>query len=330
MSRTRRFFIRAAIAGSVLALTVPGFAQPATSWPVKPIRFIVGFPAGGAADTVARHLANKLGPALGQPVVVDNKPGAGSTVSAAVAAQAPPDGYTLLLGSASGISTPQHVFKKLAYDPRRDFVPVALFGRLPLLLVVNPAIPAKDLRGVVEHLKASAEPVHYGSFGVGSTSHLAMELLKRSAGAQMTHVPYKGSPQMHGEMLGAQGVSMAIDSIHSTLPLIEAGKLRAIASTGAQRTLLLPQLPTFTEQGHPDISFSGWFGVFAPVGTPDAVVKRLSAEMARAVKLPDLREQLAQIGVEAIHVDGPAAAAFLEMDHALWGEAARIADVQLD
>jgi len=333
MNRTMlKFLIVATIASTLAVLYHPCYAQARqepVAWPTKPIRLVVGFPPGGAGDVTARLIANQLGIALGQQVFVENRPGAGSTLGAAAVAHAAPDGYTLLMGSSSNISIAPHVYRQLPYDPRRDFVPASVFGHVPLTLVVHPSVPAHDLKGLVELLRNAAGSFNYGSFGTGSSSHLGMEMFKHAAGVQMTHVPYKGSTPMLNDLLGGQ-VPVSIDLIQNTQAHIRAATLRPLAISAAQRTPLAPDVPTFVELGYPELVFSAWQGVFLPVRTPDAIVKRLETEISRIVNAAETRARFEQLGIERLEMSGSQTLAFLEKDSVLWGEAARVSGAQLD
>ncbi|WP_431274332.1 Bug family tripartite tricarboxylate transporter substrate binding protein [Variovorax ureilyticus] len=302
-------------------------AQP--TYPTKPLRMVVGYLPGGAADNVARLVANKLGTELGQQVIVDNKPGAGSTLGTAAVAKSAPDGYTLLMGSTTGISSAPHLYKNLPYDPRRDLVPVALVAQMPQVLVVHPSVPATDLRGLVEWIKKGGTPVNYASFGNGTSAHLTMELLKNAAGLDLRHIPYKGSSAALTDVIGGQ-VLVAMDTFQATQPFVQAGKLRAIAMSGKARSSLAPQLPTFAELGYPAMTLGLWFGVFAPADTPRPIVDALTDALTRLMQTPGMRAQLAQQGAEPMLLTGVAARDFLGTDRAQWAEAARVSGARLD
>jgi tripartite-type tricarboxylate transporter receptor subunit TctC len=328
MHHTRRFLILGVIVSSALAASLPSAAQQ-PSWPAKPIRLLVAFPPGGGGDVTARLVANKLGNALGQPVLVENRPGAGGTVGTAEAARAAPDGHTLLLGSASTISIAPHVYTKLTYRPRRDFVPVTLVQQGSQLLAVNPSVPAKDLETLVEVLKASNGSFNYASYGTGTSSHLAMEMFKRAAGVEINHVPYKGSGPAVTDLIGGQ-IPVGMSTFEGIDPHVRTGKLRALAITSPVRSTLAPDVPTFAELGYPALTLSPWYGVFAPAGTPDAVVQKLAAEIRNVVDTPDTRAQFAQLGAEVMLLDGQDARTFLAKDDAHWAEAARLSGAVLD
>jgi tripartite-type tricarboxylate transporter receptor subunit TctC len=303
-------------------------AQSST-YPDRPIRVVVASTPGGATDGAARLLAARLSAEFGQPVVIDNRPGAGGTVGTAAAAQATPDGYTLLMGATTSMSIAPYLYRKLPYDPRRDFVPVALVGRVPQVLVVNPSVPATDLQALIALVKKGGGSIDYATFATGSSAHLTVELLKKAAQLEMTHVPYKGSGAALTGLIGGQ-VPIAMDTLQSVQPLVRSGKLRAIATSAEQRTSLAPELPTFAELGYPALTLSPWYGVFAPAGTPDYIVERLAAAVLRAMGASDMREKLANLGAEPMLLTGPAAHAFLDREAGRWAEAARISGAQLD
>jgi tripartite-type tricarboxylate transporter receptor subunit TctC len=310
-----------------IQLTAVALGQPA--YPTKPIRMIVGYLPGGAADNLARLVANKLGAELGQPVIVDNKSGAGSTLGTAAVAKSAPDGHTLLMGSTTGISSAPHLYKNLGYDPRRDLVPVALVAQMPQVLVVNPSVPATDLRGLIEWIKKGGTPVNYASFGNGTSAHLTMELLKNATGLDLRHIPYKGSSAALTDVIGGE-VLVAMDTFQATQPHVQAGKLRAIAMSGKARSSLAPQLPTFAELGYPAMTLGLWFGVFVPAGTPGAIVDKLTDAITRLMQAPGMQAQLARQGAEPMVLTGTAARDFLDKDRAQWAEAARISGARLD
>jgi tripartite-type tricarboxylate transporter receptor subunit TctC len=290
---------------------------------------VVGFPAGGVTDATARLVGSKLGAALGQPVIVDNKPGAGGTLGTAAVAQAAPDGYTLLMGTTSSVSIAPHIYKKLPYDPGRDLVPIAIVVRVPQLLVVNPAFPARDFKSLIALLKSSPGKYDYASFGNGSSPHLTMELLKRSAGLEVTHVPYKGNAAASSDVIAGQ-VPMLFDTLGQSLAQVQAGKLRALAITTETRFGLAPDVPTFAELGHPQLGLTPWYRVFAPAGTPNAIVGRLAAEIRRGLDTPDTRALLLKQGAELVLLERPAARDFLDRESRQWGEAARLSGARLD
>ncbi|MGO4396317.1 Bug family tripartite tricarboxylate transporter substrate binding protein [Variovorax sp. M-6] len=327
MNRTLRFRILAAMALAPWAtLASSALAEPV--YPIRPIRMVVGYPLGSPIDGSARLVAERLGAALGQPVIVDNKAGFG-TLGTAAAARAAHDGYTLLMGSTTAMAIAPRLYSKLPYDPRRDLVPVALLGRLPQVLVVNPAVPAADLKSLVELMKKSGGTFDYATFGNGSSSHLTMELLKQAARVDLRHIPYKSSVAAISDVIGGQ-VPLGMDVLQSARPHIESGRLHALAISAEARSSVAPDLPTLAELGYPGITLSLWVGVFAPAGTPDAIVQRLAGALKGVMDAPDMQAQLAKHGAEPMFVSGPAAGAFLDRDGARWAEAARVSGVRLD
>ena len=271
-------------------------AQPA-AYPAKPIRLVVPFPPAGPTDVVARLVGQKLSERWGQQGVVENRAGAGGTIGAELVARAPADGYTLLMGSTANMAVNVTLYDKLSYDPVKDFVPVNLAAITPNLLVVNPALPAKNAREFIALAKAKPGTINYASGGSGTPSHLAAELFKTMAGIQMAHIPYKGSIPALTDVIGGQ-VTLMLDSMPSALPLVKSGKLRALAQTGAKRSAAVPDLPTISESGLPGYEVAGWFGFFAPAGTPRDMVNKISAEITLVLNQPDVKDRYALLGAE--------------------------------
>lgn len=285
--------------GTAVAQTVAtGAATAPSPWPGKPIRLVVPFPAGGSVDVTSRALAQKLAEQLGQPVVVDNRPGAGGNIGMDVVAKSPPDGYTLGMGALSTHAVNPALFAKMPFDALKDFAPVSLVVVTPNVLVINPQVlPASDVAGIAAFAKVNPGKVNCASGSNGSAGHLACELFKLQSGAPIAHVPYKGGGPAMTDLLGGQ-VQMMFDNMASALPQIKAGKLKAFAVTTPKRSALAPELPTMTEVGMRDFDVFTWWGVFAPAGTSPDVVKRLSAEIAKALAAPDLREKWLASGAE--------------------------------
>jgi tripartite-type tricarboxylate transporter receptor subunit TctC len=295
ITRMKKAIPRLALAGA--ALLASSFAH-AQAYPVKPVRMIVPFAPGGGVDFTARLVGQKLGAALGQSVVSDNRAGAGGVIGTEIAAKAPADGYTLLLGSAGPLTILPGMMKGLQYDPVRDFAPIALVSSLPFLLVVHPGLPVKTVPDLIAYAKAKPGALNYGTAGNGSTTHLATELFKSMAQIDLVHVPYKGVAPAVADLLGGQVQLMAGD-LSTLMPQVKAGKLRALAVTGAKRSALAPELPTIAESGVAGFEASGWFGVLAPAATPHELVARLNALIARALGENDTRERLAALGGDA-------------------------------
>ncbi|MEO8202800.1 MAG: tripartite tricarboxylate transporter substrate binding protein [Betaproteobacteria bacterium] len=290
---TSRFLAAFALAWCVF---VPAHAQNAP-YPAKPIRLVVPFPPGGPTDVVARIIGQKLTERWGQQVLIENRAGAGGTIGAELVARAAPDGYTLVMGSTANMAVNVTLIEKLSYDPIRDFTPVNLAAITPNLLVVNPSMPAKNVREFIALAKAKPGAINYASGGSGTPSHLAAELFKTMSGVQMNHVPYKGSIPALTDIIGGQ-VSLMFDSMASALPFVKSGKLRALAQTGAKRASAAPDVPTIAESGLPGYEVAGWFGLYAPAGTPRDIVMKLSNEITQILNLPDVKERYALLGAE--------------------------------
>ena len=283
------------LAAMAVLISIDGFAQ---AYPSKPIRMIVPFAPGGGVDFTARLVGQKLGAALGQSVVSDNRAGAAGVIGTELAAKAPADGYTLLLGSAGPLAILPGMSARLAYDPLRDFAPVALASTLPFLLVVHPSLPVKTMAELIAHAKARPGQLNYGTAGNGSTTHLATELFKSMAQVDIVHVPYKGVAPAVADLLGGQVQLMAGD-LSTLMPQVKAGKLRALAVTGAKRSALAPELPTVAEGGVAGFEASGWFGVLAPAATPRALIERLNQTINAGLAQADARERLNALGGDA-------------------------------
>ena len=305
----------------LLALLVSQAAL-AQSWPNRPVRFLVPFAAGaGINDIMARLVGQHLGAGLGQPVVIENRPGAGGIAGTDAAAKAAPDGYTFLMTNVS-LVTSAYLYPKLPYDPQKDFVPVTLVATSPLMLVVNPSVAAQSVQEFVALAKANPGKLTFGSGGVGSTPHLSVELFKSAAGFDAVHVPYKGGAPALNDLMGGQ-LSFMIENMPGTMPFAKQGKLRALAVTSAQRSPLEPALPTMAESGVPGYEVVGWQGLFAVAGTPPEIVARLHAEVAKALRLPEARERLAGLGAEPVGSSPAEFAAFVRAEHARWGRVIR-------
>ena len=268
------------------------------AYPERPIRLVVPVAAGGGNDIVARMIAQKMTESWRRQVVVDNRPGAATAIGAEIVARALPDGYTLMLVSVS-FAINASVATRLPFDSVRDFAPVALAARVPQILVVHPALPAKSVSDLIALAKQRPGEINYASAGSGSSTHLAMELLLDKAGIALNHVPYKGTAPGMTDLLAGQ-VQVMFDAIPPSLPHIKSGRIRPIAIGSVERSPSMPDLPTVAESGVPGYAFTSWFGIFAPAGTPRALIDRLNREIVRIVRLPDIRERLLVMGVEPI------------------------------
>jgi tripartite-type tricarboxylate transporter receptor subunit TctC len=308
MSLQRRSLILA-----LTAATLPGaHAQPAP-WPNKPIRYIVPFAAGGTTDILARVVGEKLGLALGQTIVVDNKAGQGGSAGAAELARAAPDGYTIGGGTISSHAINASLYEKLPYDPVTSFEPITMYVTLPNVLVVHPSVPASSLREFIALLKANPEKYSFGSAGVGTSQHISGELFNSLAGVKMQHIPYRGSGPMIPELLGGT-LLVAVDNITTVIQHIKSGKLRALAVTTAQRSGVAPEVPTMAESGLTGYELSSWQAVFAPAGTPRPIIDRLYAEIGRILKMPDVAKRLTDLGLEISGMPPAELAALIKAD----------------
>jgi len=280
----------------LLFALAPAFAW-AQDYPHKAVRMVVGFPPGGGTDVVARILAPKLSELLGQPVVIENRPGATGTMAAAMVAKSPPDGYTIMMGHVSVNAIAPSLFANLQYDVIRDFAPVAIAASVPHFVVVHPTVPATSLRELIAYLKTQGNRLSFPSAGNGSMPHLAGEIFKSLAGVELVHVPYKGSGQSMQDLLGGQHV-VAFDTMPASAPHVRSGRLRALAVSSASRLPAFPDIPTAEEAGLPGYRITTWYGVFAPAGTPAAIVNRLHADAVKAMQSPPTRSQLEGIGAD--------------------------------
>ena len=291
----RRRTVLQALGASAASIALPALAQPA--WPSRPIRYIVPFAPGGTTDILGRVVGEKLGPILGQTIVIENKPGQGGSVGAAELARAAPDGHTIGGGTISSHAINATLYDKLPYDPVTSFAPITMYATQPNVLLVHPSVPAATLREFIALLKASPGKYVYGSAGNGTSQHISGELFKAMAGVQMQHVPYRGSGQMVPELLGGT-LPVAFDNIATGIPHMKTGKLRALAVTTARRSSVAPDVPTMAESGLTGYELSSWQAVFAPAGTPPAVVERLYTEIGRILKMPDVAKRLGDLGLD--------------------------------
>ncbi|WP_382153378.1 Bug family tripartite tricarboxylate transporter substrate binding protein [Hydrogenophaga sp. ANAO-22] len=298
MQNARPIPRRLVLQGVALAAAMTVTGTMAQAWPNRPITLIVPFPAGGTTDVLARALGERLQQSLGQPVVIESKPGAGATIGADFVAKAKPDGYTLLVGAVHHtIAT--SVYKKLPYDFQKDLAPLTTIAMVPNVLVVNAATPAKSVNELVALLKAEPARANYGSNGNGTAQHLIGTQFQNNTGARLTHIAYKGSGPLATDLLGGQ-ILLSFDTITPVLPHIKAGKLRPLAVTTATRSPALPDVPTLDEAGLKGFNIGTWFGVLAPVATPKDIQARLSSEMVKIIKSPEFRQRMADIGADPI------------------------------
>jgi tripartite-type tricarboxylate transporter receptor subunit TctC len=314
------------LAALLAALAGAAVAQP---YPAKPIRVIVPFAPGGNVDITARLVAPGLTEALGQPVVIENKPGAGGTIGADAVAKAAPDGYTLLMGSNSTFSVAPSLYPKNPYNPLSDFAPVAMIASAPFVLVTNPGVAAKDARELVALAKASPGKLTMSSAGTGSSNHLVGELFQEISGARFTHVPYKGSGQALTDLMGGQ-VNLHFDQITSAASHIQAGKLKALMVTAPQRVPMLPDVPTAAEAGYPSFEATNVTGLIAPAGTPREVVEKLNAAVQKVIAQPAVRAKFAEIGAQTTGGTPDQFAAYIREDLAKWTRIVKEANVKVE
>lgn len=318
----------AACVFGALAMLGPavGFTQ---TYPAKPIRMMVPFPAGGGSDTMGRVVGNRLGGRLGQQIVIENRPGAAGSIGADIVARAPADGYTLLLGSASELVQYPNVNPRVPYDPLRAFAPITMVGTIPLVLVVHPSLPVKTVRDLIALARARPGEINFGSAGQGATTHLAVELFIMLTRVKMTHIPYKGSPQAVADLV-AGNVQLGIPTMPAALTFIKAGRVRALGVSTARRASNLPDVPTLDEAGVKGYDTSLWTGILAPAGTPREIIDRLNAEIAQVLALPDVKEAFDRQGAVARATTPDEFAAFIKADHAKWAKVVKQANIRID
>ena len=308
---------RSLLLGVAFALVLaPAAVQAQPGYPSKPIRFIAPFPPGGSSDLIARVLSQRMSEQLGQPVVIDNRPGAGGSLGTELAAKAPADGYTLVLGGVAPMAMNPHLLKRVGYDPIKDFAVVSSLARGPQLLVVHPSLPAKSVQEFLALARKKPNALICGSGGVGTPAHIGCELLRLRGNAQLLHVPYKGTGQSVNDLLGAQ-----IHSVFASMPVcyphVRAGRLRSLAISSRERSMLTPELPTMIEAGVPDFVTESWWGAYAPRGTPAPVVNRLAEVIGKILPEAETKERFTGLGIEALIVPAREFAALMraELDH---------------
>jgi tripartite-type tricarboxylate transporter receptor subunit TctC len=311
----RRRFSAALVAAAALGLAAPGAAQD--NWPSRPVRIVVPFAAGGATDVVARSLAKELGDLWGQPVVIDNRGGAGGNIGAEVVAKSPPDGYTLLMASGSILTVNPHIYAKLPFDAKKDFVPVTNVASGPQLVVVHPGVAAKNVAELVALAKAKPGGVNFGSAGIGSQTHMAAENFVDAAGIQATHVPYKGEAPALADVIAGQ-IQFAVPNIAAAAPHVQSGTVRALAVTSLTRSPMLPDVPTVAESGIAGFENTGWFGLLAPAGTPQTVVNRVHADTVKALERRELKERLSGLGMAPVGNTPAAFASAIDDESKRW------------
>jgi tripartite-type tricarboxylate transporter receptor subunit TctC len=320
---------QALIRGLGALMACIAFAAAAqTDFPNKPVRLILGQPAGGPTDIVARLIGQRLQDRWGQPVVVENRPGAGSNIATEMVVKAPKDGYTLLVGTVQQIVNP-HLFGNVTWDPSRDLAAVSLVTKAHIVLVENPETPAKNLKELIALAKSQKGGLSWASAGNGSTGHLTLELFKTSAGVDATHVPYKGTQPALADLLGGR-VPVMFDGVITSLPHIKAGKLRPIAVASLTRSQLLPDVPTMTEAGLPGFEAVGLATVMAPAGTPPDVVAKISADIAAILKQPEVRDQLVSMGLEVVGSSPAEFDRYIKDESVKWGKVIKTAGIKAE
>jgi tripartite-type tricarboxylate transporter receptor subunit TctC len=308
-----------------LSLALDAAAQ---SYPAKSIRLIVPFPPGGSADILARAIGQKAGEGLGQSLVIENRPGAGTAIGAEALAKSAPDGYAIMIGTVSSHAINPALNPKLPFDPVKDFTPISLVATIPFAMIVHPSVPAKTVQEFVALARARPGTLNYSSAGSGTSNHLAGELLRSMTGIDIVHIPYKGSAPALNDVISGQ-VSMMFDLVLTAVPHVKSGAVRGLAVTGAQRSSVLPDLPTVAES-IPGYEVSAWFGIFAPAGVPQPVVQRLNAEFVKALREPDLRQRLASQGAEPLTSTPDEFAAYLRSEIDKWAKVVKAAGMKAD
>lgn len=325
MSRTSR------ILASLLTVTLFALGGPARAdnYPSKPIKIVVGFAPGGFTDVLARLIASDLQKRLGQPVVVDNKPGATGVIGADIVAKAQPDGYTLLMGHVNSNSIIPALQPKLPYDVIKDFTPIVRVASSPMLLVVHPSVPANDVASFIALAKKNGNSLSFASSGIGSVQHLAAEQFMQLTKTEMTHIPYKGSGQAITDLVSGQ-VNLNFESVPSSIQHVKAGKLKALGITSPRRSQLLPDIPTIAESGLPGYEIEQWFGIFGPANMPKELVQKLNKEINAAMKSPEIASQVSKQGGDMIGGPAEEFAQFLKRDTVEWAKLIQAANIKLD
>jgi tripartite-type tricarboxylate transporter receptor subunit TctC len=311
------------------AALLPALAAHAQPYPSKPIHFVSAFAPGGTTDILARILAEKLREQVGQPVIVENRPGAGGNIGSDYVAKAAPDGYTLLMGASGPLAVNVSLFASMPFDPRRDFVPVVQITAAPLVLVVPASSPINSVSDLLAEARKPGARVNYGSAGPGSPQHVTAELFKYMAKVDMTHVPYKSAGQSIADLVGGQ-LSASFEAMIPAIPHIKAGKLRALAVTGAERSPLLPDVPTVAEAGVPGFESTAWYGVVAPAGTPPDVVKRLNAEFAKILTQPDVKQRITELGGLQVPLSAESFGKLINAEIDKWGAVVKASGMKVE
>jgi tripartite-type tricarboxylate transporter receptor subunit TctC len=325
LNPSRRLVVGAVAAACALLAAPTAFAQP--NWPTRPIRIINPYAPGGTSDIIARAVAQKLGERLGQSVMVENKPGAGGNIGTDYVAKSPPDGYTLVLGNIGPMSVNSSMYKNMPFDPQKDLAPISLLMAYPNIILVNNDFGPQHLQELIEYAKKQVGP--YAGHGVGTSLHLTGELLARKSGGKFTHVPYKGDAPGLTDVIGGQ-LQVAVSPIASPLPMIKAGKVRALAVTGPQRSEVLPDVPTVAEAGVPGFEVTGWISLLAPAGTPAPIMNRLVTEVTAVMQTPDIKRLVADNASFVPPLGPEYFTRFLQSETVKWREVVTAAKITAD
>ncbi|MCX7224837.1 MAG: tripartite tricarboxylate transporter substrate binding protein [Burkholderiales bacterium] len=327
----RHILMRSIVVGFGLLLSLFGLQAQETAggFPAKPVRVILTFPAGGGVDVIARVLTQKLTESTGQQFIVDNKPGAGGIIAADMVAKSAPDGYTLLFALDTVLTVTPHLYRNTPFDSIKDFAPISLVAESPLVVLTSPSANIGSLAELIKRAKANPGTMNFGSGGSGSSGHLAAELMNNMAGIKMTHVPYKGGPQVLTDLAGGQ-VQMTVLSLAASVTMVKAGKANLVAVTGANRLPGYPEVPTVSEAGLPGYQAGFWVGLLAPAGTPRPVVNKLRDEVQKVLNNPELRQQFQNNGVTPVGNTPEQFATVIDSDKKKWGEVIRLKDIKAD
>ncbi|HZF84209.1 MAG TPA: tripartite tricarboxylate transporter substrate binding protein [Burkholderiaceae bacterium] len=325
--QARRQLMAAAFGTALLALAAPATAAD-PAWPTKPVRILFGFPAASATDVIARAVGQKLSEKWGQPVVIENRPGAGGNLGTELAARAPGDGYTIFFGTvANAISTT--LYTKLNYDYLKDFKPITLVSITPLVLVANPSVPFRNVKELIAHARANPGKLNFGSGGVGTSNHLAGEMFKRATDTDLVHVAYKGTPAAYNDMFSGQ-IALMFDNIVAAMPHVKSERLRPIAVSSKERVETLPDVPTLAESGLPGFEAVSWIGALVPAATPEPIADKIHTDMVAVLRDPDLRRQLASAGAIVVGNSRQEFARWNEAEIAKWAQAVKQSGAKLD
>ena len=318
--------LHAGVAGILSLAAVPAAAQ---NFPSKPVKMIMPYPGGGPTDILGRLIGQKLSEAWGQNVIIDNRPGGGGMIGGQLAAKSPPDGYTLYLGGVTTLVLATFLQKNMPFDPQRDFQPVSQTTTSPLLLMVHPALPAKNVREFIALARTRPGDINYGTSGPGGSGHLAGELFRTVTKTNIVHVPYRGAPPALNDLVAGQ-LQSVFGSMLAAVPHVRSGKIRALAVTGPKRSIAVPEVPTFSESGLANYDASTWNGILVPTGTPRAIIERLHGELAKILRTPNVLDRLSADGPIPVSSTPEEFAAFIRTERAKWGAVVREANIRIE